>query len=195
MDRIEVVASVNKIESGLKGSAGNLRIINNNIVGGADASIPLNASASNVALFPTGLTCALFAFLRADLPVIVEMQSFLESTVQGTIAVQSGSKSLAGTGTAFSSQLSAGDVVIIDPDGVPEALLCESVGGDTSATMKYAVKRQTATGLSYKILKADNTWNMLRCKQFVGDGMYIGGLRVSNPNTVAVNLKQLVAGL
>ena len=195
MEKVEVISTINKIESGAKGAVGSLNIRNFNVKAGSDITIEVPASASNLVLFPVSLKGALLMFLKANFPLDFEFQLFVESTTTGTIAVTNGSKEIDGSSTLFNTELAADDLIVVDPVGLREVLLVASVTDDTNATMVYNVQRQTGSGLDYLIYKADATWHKMATKQLVGDGLFISGMRVSNPFDVPVSLKLFMAGL
>lgn len=195
MEKVEAIATINKIESGIRGAVGSLNIRNLNVKAGSDITIEVAAGASNLVLFPVSLKGALLTFLKATLPLDFEFQLFAQSTTSGIIAVTNGSKNIVGTDTQFTTQLSAGDLIVVDPTGLREVLLVATVTDNTHATMVYDIQRQTGSGLAYIIYKPNATWHKLTTKQLVGDGLFISGMRVSNPFNVPVSLKLFMAGL
>ncbi len=195
MEKVEVITTVNKEESGIKGTIGSLNIRNLNIKAGSDVTLTLSALASGVVIFPVNLTAGLFSFIRSALPLDFEFQLFIASTTTGTIAVINGSKAIVGSSTLFMTELAQDDIIVVDPIGLREVLLASSITDNTNAAMKYSVSRETGSGLTYEILKPDSTWHKLTSKQFVADGLFISGMRVSNPHNTEVGLKFFMAGL
>lgn len=72
----------------------------------------------------------------------------------GTLAVTNGSTTVNGTGTTFTTELSAGDFVYVTVGGAPYTLVVASIASDTSLALAVAFDGPTTSGLSWSAVPA-----------------------------------------
>lgn len=94
----------------------------------------------------------------------------------GTISIQNNAAAVAGAGTAFTTELSAGDFIIITTGGVTYTLPVKSIESDTALTMARNYNGPAVTGAAWTAMPRD-TLNRISA-QTAADAAYIVRQRV-----------------
>ncbi len=98
----------------------------------------------------------------------------------GTVALTNGSTAVTGTSTALSTELAAGDFMIVTVGGTTYTLPISAVASATSATLASAFTGTTTSGLSYTVVK--KAAQMQIPAQIMADAAQ--ALRTNNQNNV-----------
>ncbi|WP_455648505.1 tail fiber domain-containing protein [Kluyvera sp.] len=73
----------------------------------------------------------------------------------GTISIQNNAAAVAGTGTAFTTELSAGDFIVITTGGVTYTLPVKSIESDTALTLARSYNGPAVTGAAWTAMPRD----------------------------------------
>ena len=92
----------------------------------------------------------------------------------GTLAISTGSTTLTGTGTAFLTDLSPGDDIIID--GIEDAVTVESIQSDTSLTLSADFDENTLTVSTFSV-------NPELSKRYINRIHFVSGDTLAEPST------------
>lgn len=73
----------------------------------------------------------------------------------GTISIQNNAAAVAGDGTAFTTELSAGDFIVITTGGVTYTLPVKSIESDTALTLARNYNGPAVTGAAWTAMPRD----------------------------------------